>query len=413
MSRVGLRMLFAIVCVLVLAATLSLLLPRPVPPMDLAAVNAVLRAIEANGPGASTDSPVEYAVLDEEGSVLFMSATEAGTDLLASARDRDLVLPVRSPAGEMLLVVFDGGLADAVSPSTLECVTVLLCATGEILAFAWALGRLDRRILTPYRQLEGAARHIARGQFDFPLEYEKGTAFGALTESIDLLRTELARAQEAERQTAESKKKLISDLSHELRTPLAAMMAAAELGELKAPTPEVAETCRRIAEKGRQLGHLSANLLSASLADERELAVRVRAVSADTVRELLQDASIEGVPPVPGSGVMADPLRLAQIFDNIVSNTLKHGRTPLAVQARVRDGMLLLEFEDNGGGVDEEELPTLRLRGARGRRAKGTEGAGIGLYICDQLVQAMDGQLLLRNGPRGLQVIIALPLAQP
>lgn len=410
MSRRSLLLLFIVFCVLDLAFAFAALQPRSVSEPDLAAVNETVQRIRQHGPDAQVPGPMQYAVLAEDGTVLFRSAKDVSADFHTAALHRDLILPVRAPSGQMLLVLFENETGCSVPAPAAEQVFVLLCAGAQIAALAWILTLVDRRILTPYQRLESTAARIARGQFDVPLRYDKGTAFGAFTESIDLLRTELARAQAAEKKASAEKRELISNLSHELRTPLSSMIAAAELGELKASSSEDAAAFRRIADKGKQLSVLAANLLSASLADEQKLTVCVREVPAETVHALLEDAGIQNVPAIPGPGILADPVRLTQVVDNIVSNTLKHGRMPLSVTASARDGMLLLAFEDTGGGADEEELAALRLRGVRGRRAKDTEGAGLGLYICDQLISAMHGQLLLQNGPHGLRVTVALPL---
>ena len=74
-------------------------------------------------------------------------------------------------------------------------------------------------------------------------------------------------------------------------------------------------------------------------------------------------------------------------------------------------GLLIVELEDNGGGLPAEEIFFIKEKFRRGSNAKAVEGAGLGLFISDYFMEAMNGALTVENGERGLKVRVSVPLS--
>ena len=70
-----------------------------------------------------------------------------------------------------------------------------------------------------------------------------------------------------------------------------------------------------------------------------------------------------------------------------------------------------ISIEDFGGGVLPEELNTIKEKFKRGHNAKHIEGAGLGLYISDYFMKAMQGKLIIENGAQGLIVTVMILLS--
>lgn len=409
------RRTILLICVLGAAAifVVTLLQPKPAPPGNTIAVNEVMHFVEDNAENLDALDPpneLEYTVLQPDGTVLYASSEGLSEDLLSAVKARDTIVPVTLPEGQGLVLIANDLPAEQGSASSYVAAAYIV-ATASLSVIA--LIRFDHRNLRPLRNMKSTAEKIARGNLDVPLPMDKGNVLGAFTESFDLMRSELSRSRAAQTKAAADQKELVAKLSHDLRTPIASIRAVAELGALKALSPADRKGYEQIASKAEQMNLLVTNLLNASLHGDVQFAVTLRPVTSEEIAELLEAADYLHwmmLQAMPSCTAAADPVRLLQVFDNIFSNAYKYASGPVCVAGFVQDGELLIEFEDRGGGVDPDETGSLRMRYFRGKNAAGTEGAGLGLYICDQLLRAMRGELLICSTEGGLRVTVILPL---
>ena len=113
--------------------------------------------------------------------------------------------------------------------------------------------------------------------------------------------------------------------------------------------------------------------------------------------------------------LQADTQRLSQLFRNLLGNSLRYTDPGggLTVTLAEEDEHLNLDFQDTGPGVPPEALPRLfdRLYRVEGSRSRHTGGAGLGLAICRNIVDAHGGTIMARQAPQGgLWIHIELPL---
>jgi len=112
-----------------------------------------------------------------------------------------------------------------------------------------------------------------------------------------------------------------------------------------------------------------------------------------------------------------DPLRLMQLFSNIIDNALIHTEKPgrLVVKETHTYDTISFTFEDSGPGVPEESLPRLFERLYRGdsSRSRATGGSGLGLAICKSIVELHHGKIqALSSSEGGLKIEIIFQLKQ-
>ncbi|MBR6377802.1 MAG: HAMP domain-containing histidine kinase, partial [Oscillospiraceae bacterium] len=109
--------------------------------------------------------------------------------------------------------------------------------------------------------------------------------------------------------------------------------------------------------------------------------------------------------------ISCDPERMRQVFLNILDNAAKHGGEGKRITASMRlEGKnLVTRIRDYGPGIPEEELPHVKMKFYKG--SSKTRGSGIGLAVCDQIVELHGGKLTLENAPGGgTLVTVSLPL---
>jgi len=228
----------------------------------------------------------------------------------------------------------------------------------------------------------------------------------------DALQAAKERAEEANR----AKDHFLAILSHELRNPLTPVIAAAHALQEESAIPEDLRPMIGMILRNAQLqGRLIDDLLDLTRIVKGKLNLAMERVNVhDVLRDVMQicredieqnamtlrlDLAARDV------WVMADPVRLQQIFWNILKNAVKF--TPPGGAVTVRsfdcDGAVVVEVTDSGAGIEPQDLD--RIFGAfeqverDGHRGSG--GLGLGLAITRALVERQEGTIAVTSGGRG------------
>src|SRR3954468_19854743 len=274
------------------------------------------------------------------------------------------------------------------------------------------------------RQLEARNRRLREDAVERELLLEAEQAARAEAESSRQL---LAAQNDRLRELDKLKDEFISLVSHELRTPLTSIRGYVELmqedGELNGDQRRYVGIVDR---NSARLLDLVSDLLFLAQVDAGKLTFELRSVDLDVIvaecieasqptaqaKEIELVANAERL-PVPLQG---DPTRLAQVLDNLVSNALKF--TPAGCRVEVRlsaaDGVALLEVQDTGLGLAEDEQHQLFERFFRSSRASenAIPGTGLGLAIAKAIVERHGGRIELESAVNvGTTVRVSLPLS--
>ena len=254
-----------------------------------------------------------------------------------------------------------------------------------------------------------------------------GVGAGVLTLlalSVGLLVATAQRAQRGAREQLE----LVARMSHELRTPLATITCAGEnlADDLVDSTAETRQYGLIIQQEGRRLNKTIADILLCCRLQIRPDATlkmapvdvpdvisqaRVRQPDGDERPDAAdRSARRPGLPRLLGD---REALRVA--LKNLVVNAIRHGQgSPIHVAARaLRDGtQVVIEVEDEGPGIPDDELPSIFDSFFRGRLATDgqVEGSGIGLSVVYHVVRAHGGQVRASKvQPHGTRFTLQLP----
>jgi len=262
-------------------------------------------------------------------------------------------------------------------------------------------------ILRPFAKLRDFAKSISEGDLDTPLAMDRHNRFGAFTESFDIMREELARANH-------SKKELVASLSHDIKTPIASIKAVTELMMLKVSDEKDTDRLRTISAKAEQVNALITNMFHATLEELQVLQVTTTQVASTEILGLLQSADYEkraSIGAIPTCLLLADTLRLQQVFDNIFSNSYKYANTSIGVTAAFVGTHLEICVQDYGAGVAEDELPRLFDKFYRGGNKAKAAGQGLGLHIAKFFMGEMQGDIVCEVNESGFAVKVRVKLA--
>lgn len=322
-------------------------------------------------------------------------------------------------------IVHEQGLQAALeaierTPKSLEhgqrimTISLIISVVLESLLIGGYLIYLKKTILKPFCSLKGFAARVASGDLDIPLPMDKHNAFGAFTESFDLMRDTLKTARKQEANANRSKKELIAKLSHDIKTPISSILAVTELMQATNTDDKILGQLSVIQSKADQIDRLVSDLFNATLEELQQLSVTVTEQSSQALYSILaaadfqNKASINNIPPCL---LIFDSQRLQQVFDNIFSNAYKYGNKHIEVKSALLQNHFEIVICDYGSAVDENELPLLFEKFFRGRNSEGKSGAGLGLYISRCLLREMGGDIACQNTKNGFCVSISLKLA--
>ncbi|MFN3930685.1 MAG: ATP-binding protein [Brevundimonas sp.] len=218
----------------------------------------------------------------------------------------------------------------------------------------------------------------------------------------------------------------LSNVSHELRTPLNGVIGMAELMATSDLSPIQRSRLDLLRESSSSLLRLIERLLQVTRLERKEVLINRAAfdpaVSARTTVEQHEAAArAKGleltIDCVPTGQRLGDEMHLQQVLDFLVDNAITYTeRGGVSVGVRPRDGAVRFTIADTGMGIAPELLPRLFDVFVQGDESitRRFEGAGLGLSICRNLVEAMGGRITVDSAPdRGSTFTVDLPLPVP
>lgn len=262
-------------------------------------------------------------------------------------------------------------------------------------------------------------QQLSKGDYQQRLSTKGQDEISTLAENLNHLAHTL-------NQTEQARKRWVADISHELRTPLAVLKAdleALEDGVRKFDTKAIS----RLQKHAARLTSLVNDLYQLSLTDIGAMSYRKQTCDiAEIVEELsvsLQDKLIQHQLDmklkIPSQPVIAfaDPERLHQLFLNLFNNSINYTEAPGEIHVALTTDahQAVFVIEDSAPGVDPALHEKLfeRLYRAESSRSRETGGAGLGLSICRNIVEAHAGHVSIETSHLGgLKISVYLPLQE-
>jgi signal transduction histidine kinase len=272
--------------------------------------------------------------------------------------------------------------------------------------------------LRPLRAVRAATRSMASGAAASLIESRSHDEIGDVAESVNELARSLKRLEDLRRQVT-------NDVAHELRTPLHNLLGLLE-GMRDGVMPASPQQLDRAHHELRRLIALVEDLRAlsdAQLARDRmelrplDLVSLVRDTAggfaaAMAERRLTSSVEHDGWTPT----VMGDRVRLAQVVGNMMDNAIRHAAPGTSITARVSpsgSAGVRVAITDAGEPIPPGALPYIFERFFRvdPSRGRGSGGAGIGLAIVRELVDAHGGNVGADSDGHGATVWFEIPLA--
>lgn len=294
----------------------------------------------------------------------------------------------------------------------------MLAVTGllALLLSVFAAFLLSRVVVSPIGDLLTGAKRLSDGKLDTRLDVDRFDEMGELQTQFNNLARTLEANETAERQW-------FSDTSHELQTPLAILRAeieALEDGVRKADKKTLStlhSSVIRLSTLVKDISTLSQAREGASEEqyEDEDLSEIVR-TSAEIAETLIAEAGLSVELDIePDLIVHCSRLRIGQLIDNLLTNSIRYtdrgGQIRLTVFRKRK--RVFIHFDDTLPCPPEESIDKLFRRFYRDdkSRSRKSGGSGLGLSICEAIMNLHRGHIYAQPSPMGgLRIVVALPM---
>lgn len=280
----------------------------------------------------------------------------------------------------------------------------------------------------PLKKLAKGANEIANGNLDYIIDYESTNEIGETVNAFNHMTQELKASIIEKEKIEESRKEMIAGLAHDIRTPLTSAKGYVEgLLDGIANTPEKQErylktiysstvdmeklTDELLTISKLELGTIDINLTPTNMnsffddcVDELSLKLEKCNFDFEYINNLQADDNCK-----------IDSDRFARVINNIISNSIKYKRdnvkNKIVLTTQSYQKSIIISIADNGIGVDSENLPKIFDSFYRADKARSnvSDGSGIGLAICKQIVEMHGGRIWATGKENeGITIFISL-----
>jgi signal transduction histidine kinase len=275
---------------------------------------------------------------------------------------------------------------------------------------------LMKKVLRPLGQMTTIAQKISTGDYSGQVPLISKDEVGQLAASFNRMAESLRRIEGL-------RKTLMIDVAHELRTPLTNIR-----GYLEALTDGVAaptqETFELLQEETMRLIHLLEDVLRLAKADAARMdlhktKIRMKDLilqELDIFRSQFDSKKIRTETEF-GKGadrVLADPDKMIQAVTNLLQNACQYTPTGgfVRIHTEQASGEMKVVFANTGGELSQKDLPFIFERFYRGEKSRSREhgGAGIGLAIVKELIEAHDGHVGAEISDKETRIWFSIPV---
>lgn len=267
---------------------------------------------------------------------------------------------------------------------------------------------LKKKIINPFNTLSNVPYELSKGNLTTPIKENKNRYFGKFVWGVDLLRESLENQKERELKLEKEKKTLLLSLSHDIKTPLSAIKLysnALSKGLYKDDNKQK-EIAIKIEQNVNEIESYVSEIIKASKEDFLSLDVEVREFYLnDLIKEInhyyKEKLSLAQIDFILNNDynclIKGDYNRSIEVLQNIIENAIKYGDGKIiAINTYQEDEFILIEVKNSGNTLSINELPHIFESFYRGTNINNSKGSGLGLYICKQLMNKMNGDIFAK-----------------
>lgn len=286
----------------------------------------------------------------------------------------------------------------------------------------------SKTIVGPIKKITAGANEISKGNLDYNIDYDSTNELGQLVKSFNEMTTRVKESVDNTQKTNQKQKEVIAGIAHDLRTPLTSIKGYVEgLKDGIADTQEKQERyINTIYNSTCDIEKMINDLLTISKLELGDISLNKEDVDVlDLVRyayEVGKELSngefdfelVNNLKSKPKISVDVD--KFSRVIDNIVSNSINYKKPNVKGKITLTltefENSVIVEIADNGMGVEPHNLSRIfeTLYRADKARTNVSNGSGLGLSVCKQIVELHGGMIWAKSQvDEGLSIFISLP----
>jgi signal transduction histidine kinase len=361
----------------------------------------------------------DATLLDANGHAIVLQGREipAGSGVIYHQDPNASVIPIEVKGTTVGTLIVGRNVMPLQRQFTFRFLRPVAIVAGFLVLFALLMSYLlTRRVVAPLSEVIAAAEDIAGGNLATRVQVQGPDDMRALSDSFNQMADSLEKNDRERRD-------LLADIAHELRTPLSVLRGRLE-GIVDGVYPTDEKHIFPALEETYLLERLVEDLRLLTMAEGRQIVFEKRSLDinelARHVIDLFRPEADENQvqltlqSELPQAVALLDPQRTEQVLGNLVNNALLYSSPggQVWIETRQVDGLIYVSVNDNGPGIPEADLPFIFNRFWRGdrSRSRASGGAGLGLAIARNLIEAQGGSITARNREAGgLQVECKFP----
>ncbi|EIW19640.1 sensor histidine kinase [Pelosinus fermentans] len=321
----------------------------------------------------------------------------------AYRRDPSIVVTFAIPEAPTPIVIFLDAPIVGVNKTVSSLERTLLYSLLASIITAILAGFLIARSLTkPIANISQAAKNFADGNYNSRTTAIGNNEIGGLGRTFNTMADSLAEIEQ-------NRRNFLANVSHELKTPVTSIQALSEtILDGLAPKPEQQQRyIATILQESQRLDRLISDLLDLSQLEADELSILCEKLDLQTwlvteatkIETLLNPKHLTLETDIPEQlpYVWCDPIRLEQVFTNLLTNAIRYSpeNSTITIHLSVTKHQVAISVIDQGPGISPDDVPYIwdRFYRADKSRARTYGGTGLGLAITKKLVHAMQGEI--------------------
>lgn len=277
---------------------------------------------------------------------------------------------------------------------------------------------IRKSILKPFNEIVDMPYELSRGHLRTGIKENRNRFFGKFLWGLDLLRENLESHKNRELQLEKEKKMMILSISHDIKTPLSTikLYSKAIYDNLYKAEEKRIDAAKLIEEKADQIENFVSEIIAASTKDLLDIQVNVGEFYLSELVKRISKAYYEKlkllkiefeISEYEDILLKGDLDRITEVFENIIENAIKYGDGKrIRIAFEDEDYCKLITVTNSGIPIPSTEFVHMFESFWRGANAHDKKGNGLGLYICKEIMNKIEGDIFAQSTENTMSVTV-------